>query len=134
MYAALQSSDATFAYSSFYWGKKKFASQEFDSAQLQKENYIHMTALILRECISELDESITKFQDWDTWLTMLEQGGHGKYIPKYLFSIITGGTISSWLPSFCYKAPFKWIPGISSRVKKYEHGKMLIQKKHSLSS
>ena len=120
---------ASYAYSSFYWGKKLFTCGPFSAEKLKKEPYIHTMALIRRADFpaSGWDESLKKFQDWDLWLTMLAAGKVGVFIPQALFSIATGGVISSWLPSFAYRLlPF--LPA----VKKYRAAKAIIYAKHGL--
>lgn len=121
--------EASYAYSSFNWGKKFFRLNEFNPEQLQKMPYIHSLSLIRRTDFpaSGWDESIKKFQDWDLWLTMLEQGKIGLWIPQVLFTILPGGTMSSWLPAFAYKA-FPFLPA----VKKYQAAMEIIKQKHGL--
>ena len=86
-------------------------------------------ALIRREDFPATgwDESLKKFQDWDLWLTMLSLGKIGYFIPQVLFTISTGGVMSSWLPSFAYKL----LPFLPT-VKKYKAAKAVIFKKHGL--
>jgi len=122
-------SEASYAYSSFYFGWKKFASQEFDAEELKKKNYIHTSALIRRVDFSGFDESLEKFQDWDLWLTMLQKGKMGFFTRESLFTIKPKrGGISSWLPSFIYR--FKWLP--LPALKKYFYWKEIVQKKHDI--
>lgn len=120
---------ASYAYSSFLWGKKLFKLGEFDADKLKKMPYIHTMSLIRRSDYPSggWDESIKKFQDWDLWLTMLEQGKVGIFVPQVLFSVLPGGTISSWLPSFAYKL----LPFLPS-VKKYNFSVKIIKDKHGL--
>lgn len=121
--------DASYVYSSFNWGKKLFKLDEFNPKKLRTMPYIHSMSLIRREAFpkSGWDESISKFQDWDLWLTMLEEGKIGLWIPEVLFSIQTGGTMSSWLPSFAYKLfPFL------REVKKYKEAMKVIKAKHNI--
>lgn len=121
--------DYSFAYSSFYWGSKLFKLSDFDADRLKKEPYIHTMSLIRRSDFPSggWDESIKKFQDWDLWLTMLKEGKKGIFVDKALFKVLPGGTISTWLPSFCYKLmPF--LP----TVKKYNQAKKIILEKHGL--
>lgn len=133
MYEALQEeSQVSYVYSDFYFGKKKMKVGNFDAEKLKKNNYITTTSLIRREDFPGFDQSLKRFQDWDLWLTMLEQGKKGVYVPEFLFTIIPGGTMSSWLPSCAYKKPWRWIPGIRKRVEKYEKAKSVVQKKHHL--
>lgn len=119
--------DASYAYSSFRFGWKKFPSFPFDAARLRAMPYIHTTSLIRREHFPGFDETIKRFQDWDLYLTMLEQGHTGVWVPEVLFSVInTSGTMSRWLPSFVYKIP--WLPS----VKRYRAAEVLIRQKHHL--
>lgn len=124
-----ENKNSSYAYSSFYWGKKIFKSWPFDAEKLKKIPYIHTMSLIRRSDfpVTGWDENIKKFQDWDLWLTMLEQGKTGVFINEVLFKIQPVGIISSWLPSFAYKL-FPFLP----RVKKYKKAVEIIKKKHNL--
>ncbi|OGH90192.1 MAG: hypothetical protein A2537_03520 [Candidatus Magasanikbacteria bacterium RIFOXYD2_FULL_36_9] len=75
------------------------------------------------------DESIKRFQDWDLWLTMLEQNKIGIFVPQILYKKIVHGRkgISNWLPSWLYKFPWK-----IKKVADYEQAKEIIFKKHGL--
>ncbi|MDP3771483.1 MAG: glycosyltransferase family A protein, partial [bacterium] len=78
---------ASYAYSGFRFGWKKFRSFPFDADRLRRTPYIHTTSLIRRAHFPGFDEALTRFQDWDLWLTMLEQGRVGIHIPEVLFTI-----------------------------------------------
>ena len=121
--------DASYAYSSFYFGKKLFKVGPFDANKMRREPYINPMALLRREHYPECgwDESIKKFQDWDFWLTILENGYQGIFVPEVLYSVQTGGTMSTWLPGFAYKL-FPFLPA----VKRYQAAMKIIKKKHSL--
>lgn len=121
--------EASYVYSSHLYGYKLFRSFPFDPEKLKQMPYIHTTSLIRREHFPELgwDESIKKLQDWDLWLTMLEQGHKGFWIDQVLFKIKPGGVYSSWLPSLTYKLlPF--LP----KVKKYKEAMRIVKEKHGL--
>jgi len=124
-----QHAEASYAYSSFNWGKKLFKLDEFNAERLKKMPYIHSLSLIRRQDFPAggWDETMKKFQDWDLWLTMLKQNKIGLWIPRVLFKIETGGTISSWLPAFFYKV-FPFLPS----VKKYKKAMIIIKQKHNL--
>ncbi len=128
------SPDASYAYSSYWWGRKGFEQWEFDPDKLREINYIHTTSLIRRERFPGFDESIKRFQDWDLWLAMLENGHVGVFIPDYLFRVQTGGTMSSWLPKCAYRAPFKYFLFGKARknLADYERAVEIIRKKHNL--
>lgn len=121
--------ESSYAYSSFNWGRKLFKVGDFSAEKLKQEPYIHTMSLIRKESfpVNGWDESIRKFQDWDLWLTMLENKKYGVWVDKVLFTVTPGGTISSWLPSFAYKL----MPFLNS-VKKYKTAKEIILKKHEI--
>lgn len=127
--ALSENTQASYVYSSFYWGKKIFKLWPFDAERLKKMPYIHTMALIRREKFPEngWDESIKKLQDWDLWLTMLEQGNVGYFVDEVLFKVIPVGGISSWLPSFAYK----FLPWLRD-VKKYNEALKIVKQKHNL--
>ena len=118
----------SYAYSSFIFGWKKFKLWPFDPIKLQQMPYIHTSALIRREHFPGFDPTLKKFQDWDLWLTLLEQGHQGVWVNEVLFRAVSGGTMSSWLPSFFYRLPFK-----SKNKDKYFSARDIIKTKHHLS-
>lgn len=122
-------SEASFSYSAFKWGRKTFSPGKFSLERLKKEPYIHTMSLIRREDFFGFtwDESIKKFQDWDLYLSMAKAGKYGVYIDEILFTVIPGGHISYWLPSFAYKY-LPWLPA----VRRYNKAKNIILKKHAL--
>jgi hypothetical protein len=91
---------------------------------------IHTMALIRRQNMTPKgwDESIKKLQDWDLWLTMLEEGRVGAFVNEVLFTIKPGGHISEWVPGFAYKL-MSFLPA----VKKYQTALAIVKKKHGLS-
>jgi len=120
---------AGFIYTSFLWGKKKFILWPFDAQKLKTMPYVNIASLIRREYFPGFDETLKKFQDWDLWLTMTEQGHGGIWVNQILHEVRLGGnqTMSQWLPSFTYKLlPF--LPA----VKRYKIAKKIIFKKHNL--
>jgi len=134
MHNALQQHpQASYAYSNFYFGMKAMPARVFSADTLRRVNYITSTSLIRREHFIPWDETIKKFQDWDLWLTMAADGYSGVWIPEYLFRIYPRRAgISHWLPRFAYHAPWRWWPGIRSKVKEYEAARSIIEKKHHL--
>jgi len=120
--------DASYAYSSFIFGWKKFKLWNFNEEKLRQIPYIHTSSLIRREHFPKFDPALKKFQDWDLWLTMLEQGHKGVWVDEILFKVAAGGSMSSWLPSFVYKLSF-----IKTKNKeKYETAMQTIRQKHNL--
>lgn len=121
--------EASYAYSAFKFGFKTFRLFPFDEAKLKQSPYIHTTSLIRREHFPGFDESLKRFQDWDLWLTMLEQNHRGYFIPKILFTVSAGGTMSTWLPSFAYRLP--WLEK-TKQVAAYNQAQKVIRQKHHL--
>lgn len=125
--------EASYAYSGFRFGWKRFTSFAFDPNRLRSMNFIHTSALIRCERFPGFDDAIRRFQDWDVWLTMLEAGHVGVWVPKELFRVmqVKGRMgISSWRPSFFYRIPWRGRPPASVRA--YEEAKERIKQKHHL--
>jgi len=124
-----QKPEISFVYSGFKFGWKTFKNCAFDLEKLKKFNFIDITSLIRRKDFVLFDESLKKFQDWDFWLGLTLQGKKGEWINEILYKKIVRGRkgISSWLPSFFYKLPWK-----SKEVKKYEEAKGVVLKKYHL--
>lgn len=119
---------AAYAYCSFIYGKKKFKLWQFDEKKLREMPYIHTTSLIRKELFCGWDERISRLQDWDVFLTMLEQGHQGVWVPDFLFTVLVeSGKISKWLPKYAYKV-LPWL----SDVKKYKQAVEVIKKKHKI--
>lgn len=121
--------EVSYVFSSFLWGHKKFALEKFSAEKLRSMPYIHSNSLIRRDHFpkSGWDESIKKLQDWDLWLTMLDEGHVGFWVDEVLFRIKPSGIYSNWLPSFCYKI-FPFLPS----VKKYKRAVEIVKKKHNI--
>ncbi len=129
-----QNPEVSYAYSSFRFGWKKFKLWPFDAARLKQMPYIHTTSLIRAEHFPETgwDENVKRLQDWDLWLTMLEDWHTGVWVPEVLFTVInTKGTMSRWIPSFCYKIP-KWLGIHPKAVTRYNEAVERIKAKHGL--
>jgi len=122
------SEEASFAYCSFYWGRKLFRLWPYNRERLKEMPCIHTTSLIRKCDFPGFDVKVKRLQDWDLWLTMMERGLEGVWIDKPLFKVIdTRATMSSWLPSFVYKL-FPFLPA----VKKYKQSIAAIRAKHGL--
>ncbi len=135
MLAALDAHpEAAYAYASCVIGWKRFKLWPFDAARLRRHNYIHTGSLIRRAAFTPFDESLKRFQDWDLWLTMLEQGRVGVWVPEFLFRFKDARRkgISSWLPSFMYAIPWKRLGWEPKRIHAYEIAAEIIRKKHHL--
>ena len=133
--ALQKNSTSSFAYSSFKWGWKLFSSFAFDESLLKRMNYIHTSALIRRDAFPMFDPTMKRFQDWDLWLTMMEQGKHGVFVDKVLFQVVQEDRperMSNWLPSLVIKFPWRYVGWEPKLVKKYREAKEVIFKKHHL--
>lgn len=128
-----KNSKCSYAYCSFRRGWKKMPSRPFDAGELRKQSYISAICLMRRKDFPGFDEGLKRFQDWDLYLTMLEQGKTGVFVPQTLFrSYVDRYGISGWLPKFFYKIPWKrW--GIKfDAIERYEKARAIIVKKHGL--
>lgn len=132
--------EASYVFSAYRFGWKKIGSRVFNSKDLKRNNYIDTTSLIRRPHLQlsgaggsgPFDESLRRFQDWDLWLTLLEQGKIGVHIPEVLYKKIVAGRrrtfgISAWLPRFVYTLPWK-----GRRVADYWQAKKIVLNKHHL--
>ncbi|HTM68915.1 MAG TPA: glycosyltransferase family A protein [Candidatus Binatia bacterium] len=128
-----QNPKAAYAYSSFKFGWKKFRLWPFDAARLREMNYIHTTSLIRREHFPGFDESIKRLQDWDLWLTMMEQGHSGVWVPEYLFQCLPHkGGISLWVPKAFNAIPWKKLGIRMKNMEKLEEARRIMREKHHL--
>jgi len=121
---------ASYAYCNYYFGLKEMKAQKFNPEKLKENNYIHTSSLIRKKDLVSWDEDLYRLQDWDLWLTMLEQRKVGVWVDQGLYYIVGRGTMSFWLPKFAYKKPWKFLPGIKKRVEDYEKAREIIFKKH----
>ncbi|MFA5030168.1 MAG: glycosyltransferase [Patescibacteria group bacterium] len=126
----LYSHNISYVYSRFSFGWKKFPSFHFDEHLLRKHNYIHTSSLMRKKDFVGFDESLKRHQDWDLWLTMLENGKKGILIEEYLYKIhLEKNRISSWVPSFFYSLP---ILKQMRTIQLYEQSADQIKRKHGL--
>ncbi len=127
--------EASFSYSAFQWGSKLFRTHSFDPSLLRKRNFIHTSSLIRREAFPGFDPQLKRFQDWDLWLTMLEQGKRGVPVNENLFRVrkVKGRkNISAWLPAFIYRVPWPWFGWKPKALREYEKARDIIVAKHHL--
>jgi glycosyltransferase involved in cell wall biosynthesis len=121
--------EKSFAYSRFKFGFKTMHSADFSPSLLRRANYIDTTSLVRRKDITKFDTALQRFQDWDFWLTLVEHGKQGIFVPEVLFSKIVRGRkgYSSWFPSFFLALPWK-----TKRVREYLAARKKIEDKHSI--
>lgn len=131
--ALLEHSDASFAYSDFFWGRRRFKAGPFDREALQCQNYIHTSSLIRRVDFPGFDETLQKFQDWDLWLTMARQGKRGIWIPRVLYRIEPRKEgLSRWLPRIAYRIPWQRIGFLPKEIRRYREAEAIVRKKHGI--
>lgn len=127
--------EVSFVYSAFTFGWKLFRGIPFDAKKLRARNFIHTTTLVRRLHFPGFDPNIRRLQDWDVWLTMVEQGRSGKLISDALFHVQIDGESrigSQWLPSFVYKIPWHRLPWQPHAIRRYNEAKAVISAKHGL--
>jgi glycosyltransferase involved in cell wall biosynthesis len=133
--------NARFAYSSFRFGWKTFPCGPFDLEAVRKSPQFHTTSLLRRSAFPGFDESLKKFQDWDLWLTVIEQTTPehqpqaGVWIAEELFQIkVRKEGMSRWFPSIVHRLPwpmFGWMP---QEIRRYREWKAVVLRKHQLTS
>ncbi len=128
-------SEASWAYSSFRWGRKLFRGKTFDADDLRAQNFVHTTALIRRDAFPGFDPSLKRFQDWDLWLTMSGQGTHGVFVDEVLFEVLIEKHrqgYSQWLPSIAYKLPWNTLGWAPKVIRSHDEAMRIVRKKHQL--
>jgi len=136
MISVLRTHDnVSYVYCGFLWNNKKFSAQAFDANKLRVSNYIHTTSLIRKEDFPGFDPKIKRLQDWDLWLTMLENKKIGMAIEKILFSAtnVSGRkNISKWMPSILYRIPWYAIGWTPKTIRDFQTAEKVIKNKHGL--
>jgi glycosyltransferase involved in cell wall biosynthesis len=127
--------EASYAYSTFRFGWKRFPGAPWSPELLRTINIAHTTSLIRAKDFPGFDESIKRFQDWDVWLTLLAQHKCGVMIPEELFVAEVHGASrigSAWLPKIAYAIPWDHIGWMPARILKYRRAREILAKKHQL--
>ena len=87
---ALDNSDASFAYCNFnirgWLGMTEHIAKPFSFETLKQFNYISTMSLVKKAVITKWDEELSRLQDWDFWLGIIEQNFKGIWINKKLFT------------------------------------------------
>lgn len=124
-----ENKEIDFVYSDFKFGWKKFHFWEFSAEKLKELNYINTCSMVRRGKVVKWDESLQKFQDWDFWLSIVENGGTGRWLPEVLLRAnIRRGTMSKWLPKFAHKLP--WLK--LKEKDKYNYWRQAVRAKHDI--
>lgn len=82
MVEEFEATGADFVYSGYEMaeGQGEFQSETFDVYSLQSGNYISSMAPIKREKAPRWDETLEAGQDWDYWLTAVDNGCKGVFV------------------------------------------------------
>lgn len=78
--------ECSWSYGSWKLGKNVNSQQEFDIELLKKKNYISGNSLYVTKDFPGWDENIRRLQDWDVFLTLLENGKQGIYCEQLIFT------------------------------------------------
>lgn len=125
--------EVAYVYSDFQFGMKRFHLFDFSADKLRQTNYIHTGSLMRRQTFPGFDPTLKRFQDWDLWLSMLQHGQRGVWIPRRLFSVNQAhGTMSAWAPSFVYRLPLVGQGKGNQNIRRYREAEAIIKKKHHL--
>jgi len=91
---------AAYAYCGYRIGDKEKLLRDFKPALLLDGNYISTMSMVRRNAFLGFDETLSRLQDWDLWLTMLRAGRHGVWVGRSLFRTpaMDGITSDSNLP------------------------------------
>jgi glycosyltransferase involved in cell wall biosynthesis len=129
--ALIDNRDVSFVYGDHYFGRTLMKGKPWSLRELEEQNYIHSSNLIRRPAVISWDESLKRFQDWDFYLMLGENGNKGLYLQEVFCDVIPRkGGISTWLPSFAYKKPFRYLPWWKKQVEAYEQARNIVIQKH----
>ena len=87
---------ADFSYGGFIWGNQRVVPVPFDESLLRKGNFVSTNSMLRRSKFPGWDEELKRHQDWDLFLTMVDNGSIGVCSNTYLFETpIREGSIST---------------------------------------
>lgn len=84
---ALRVSKASYSYGRYKLNNDLWSHQPWNTQMLKQKNYISSMSLIRTKDLPTIpwDENIMRLQDWDLWLTLLDQGKRGVYCEDLIF-------------------------------------------------
>lgn len=82
----LDKTKANYSYGRYMIGDQVWSHQQYDPQLLKKENYISTMSLWRTKDFPGFDENIVRLQDWDVYLTAMEQGKRGVYCNDLVFT------------------------------------------------
>lgn len=87
LYHALYTNpQASYSYGWYEMNGKRYCDQPFNADLLRQKNYISTMSLIRKEDFLYFDPEIKRLQDWELWLTLLDNGKTGVYCEEKIFS------------------------------------------------
>jgi glycosyltransferase involved in cell wall biosynthesis len=86
MLKTLKMTKASYCYGRYLLDQDVWSDVVFDKKLLKTKPYISTMSLIRTKDFPGFDENIKRLQDWDLWLTMLEQGKYGVYCHDLVFT------------------------------------------------
>ena len=66
-------------------GDELRCNQFYNAELLKRANFASTMSLIRVKDFPGFDESLKRFQDWDVWLTLAEQGKYGVHCGEIIF-------------------------------------------------
>jgi hypothetical protein len=76
---------ASYSYGAYMLGDEIRCNQFYDAELLKRANFASTMSLIRTKDFPGFDETLKRFQDWDLWLTMAEQGKYGVHCGEIIF-------------------------------------------------
>lgn len=113
----VKSNPPFYAYGDFKRDGQERNAGKFRGERLRENNFISSMCLVRKEHFPGFDESLSSLEDWDLWLTYLDKGQEGTYVPGCLFDTPT--TTDGVTGSHDYRSQAKEIKekhGICSRI------------------
>ena len=78
--------NASYAYGAYQWGDHVNSTEQFDADLLRKRNFVSTMALVRTADHPGWDELLKQLEDWDVYLTLLDQGKIGVHCGFRVFS------------------------------------------------
>lgn len=125
--------EVSYVYAPIRYGNKLFRLWSFSADRLRKMPYIHTSSLVRAKDFPGFDENVKRLQDWDVWLTMLEQGKVGMRVSETILDVKPRPDgISQWVPRWFFWIPWFLIGWKPDRVRKYQEAVKIIKEKHGI--
>lgn len=86
--------EADYSYGSYAIGNWIQCNRPFSADRLRRANYVSTMSMVRRAAFPGFDERLVRLQDWDLWLTMLENGSIGVSVEQLIFRTEKGRGIT----------------------------------------